>query len=499
MHGTSFALPSSPDDLAGLFNDTVNMNSTRIQQEQQSFANKHDEEVDEHDRFTRWLEKTQMEQEKKYNRTVTILPLPDSLTVADVLPRVRGGVESCYISQFEENRVAIVTFKLPADAITYTEFCAETPIWGLWTFQISRPGVPFTWERRAEVKLYKAAPGMGTVWDRGDIPVEPRTVVLAGSRCLVYKECKPHEVAGIYRALDLHKSQHQKDQVEGMWLDGPVRDQNGAPVYGNLHVWYTSTRAAQEAKLRVVQLEYEYDPCSDSPEKLILNLDDPEEVRIFRHHEPFVDLLALDSKSLLTGAFEGIIDPVQTYWQCRALLSSIPDTDFTGRLQWSLNNLQTGVLAPPAPLSDPFSDTRLTATGLRINSITNYALHQPNTDPASYSLGGISRNIPSLCQSFSANRNVPPDYHLSPLEAYVARTQERQALGFPPYSGAHHTERPYRAIVPPSNFANNNSSSGIGSINTGGNCYNPNNNYSNLGGRNNPQSGRQPRSGFYDS
>ncbi|KAJ0120747.1 hypothetical protein J7T55_015479 [Diaporthe amygdali] len=497
VHGNTFALPSSPDNLAGLSDDPFNMNSTSNRQAQHSFAHITNEDVGEHGRFTRWLEKTQMEQEKKYNRTVTISPLPDSLTVADVLPRVRGGVESCYISQFEENRIAIVTFKLPADAITYAEFCAETPVWGLWTFQISRPGVPFTWERRAKVQLYKTAPGMGTVWNRGDIPTEPRTVVPAGSRCLVYKECKPYEVAGIYRALDLHNSQHQKDQVEGMWLDGPVRDQNGAPIYGDLHVWYTSMRAAQEAKLRVVQLEYEYDPCSDGPEKLILNLDEGE-VRIFRHHEPFVDLLALDSKSLLAFTFEGVIDPVQAFWQCRTPLLSIPDTGITGRLQWSLNNLQTGTLPPPAPLSDPFTDTRVTTTGLCTSSIANHAPQQPKPGPASYSLSGFNQNVASLCQSFTANRNALPGYHLSPLEAYVARTQERQALGFPPYSGARHTEQPYRAIGPPSNFANNSSSGGIGSSNTGGNCCNPNHNYSNLGGLN-PQSGRQPRSGFYDS
>ncbi|KAG6362220.1 hypothetical protein INS49_010450 [Diaporthe citri] len=49
---------------------------------------------------------------------------------------------------------------------------------------ISQPGVSFTWERRAKVNLYKAAPGMGSVWKRGDIPTQPRDVVVAGSRCL---------------------------------------------------------------------------------------------------------------------------------------------------------------------------------------------------------------------------------------------------------------------------------------------------------------------------
>ncbi|KAJ0114320.1 hypothetical protein J7T55_010709 [Diaporthe amygdali] len=80
-----------------------------------------------------------------------------------------------------------------------------------------------------------------------------------------------------------------------------------------------SIMAAREAKLCILQLEYEYDPCSDSPEKLIWNLE-KEEVRMFRHQETSVDLLALDQKILLTGDFEGLVDPVQTYWKCRAPL-----------------------------------------------------------------------------------------------------------------------------------------------------------------------------------
>lgn len=54
-------------------------------------------------------------------------------------------------------------------------------------------------------------------------------------------------VAGIYRALGLHRSQHMRDQVEGMWLDGPVREGEGHLARGSLHVWYTSISRAVEA------------------------------------------------------------------------------------------------------------------------------------------------------------------------------------------------------------------------------------------------------------
>lgn len=47
------------------------------------------------------------------------------------------------------------------------------------------------------------------------------------------------------RALGLNFSQHQRDRVEAMWLDGPMRDEKGKPVYRNLHIWYTSIRAAR--------------------------------------------------------------------------------------------------------------------------------------------------------------------------------------------------------------------------------------------------------------
>lgn len=470
-----------------------------------------DEENEEVDRLARWLEKKEMEQANKYNRTVTISPLPDSVTVADVLPRIRGGVDSCYVSEFEENRVAIVTFKLAADAITYAEFCAESPIWSLWTFEMSRPGVPFTWERRAKVQLHKSAPGMGSAWKPGDIPTNPHPVV-AGSRCLVYKGCKPHEVATIYRTLGLQKSQHQRDQVEGMWIDGPLRDAKGDPVRGNLHVWYTSIKAAQEAKMRVTSLEFEYDPCSNSPEKLLLHVDEGDEVPVFRHHEPFVNLIELDQKSILTGVYEGIVDPAQAYWRSRAAPRPVPDVTagLGARLQWSLQN-NSGPSAmstipgahqlhesfpPPAALSDPFLETQTIATGLAPPQI-------------SYRLSVIDQsNVPEKYQPFAASRAVPPGHHISPLETYVARSQERQALCFPPYHTTSQNEALYRSIQPHGPFSSaadtSNDRTGtvgvIGDAARGINSTNTTNKYSNLGGANiNPQSGRQPRSGFYDS
>ncbi|KAL1857396.1 hypothetical protein Daus18300_010369 [Diaporthe australafricana] len=78
-----------------------------------------------------WLDQSQLEQDAKRNRIVTISPLPEYITVADILPRIRGGIESCIMSRFEETSVAVITFKRATDAITYTEFCAETPVWGL--------------------------------------------------------------------------------------------------------------------------------------------------------------------------------------------------------------------------------------------------------------------------------------------------------------------------------------------------------------------------------
>ncbi|KKY35298.1 hypothetical protein UCDDA912_g04718 [Diaporthe ampelina] len=471
-----------------------------------------DEDNEDAGRLSRWLEQRELEKNNKYNRTVTISPLPDTATVADVLPRIRGGVDSCYVSQFEETRLAVVTFKLPADAITYAEFCAETPIWNLWTFEISRPGVPFTWQRRAKVELFKSAPGMVSVRERGDIPTAPRTVVLAGSRCLVYNECKPHEVVGIYRALGLHRSQHQRDQVEGMWLDGPVRDHQGNPIHGNLHIWYTSIKCAQEAKVRVQALDYEYDPCSDSPEKLLLHLDEGDEVPVFRHHEPFINLLELHQKTLLTGISEGIVNPVYAYWRCRAPVQAALDdmTSLAGRLQWSLQSnagpammptfpttyQQPAVIPPPSALSDPFLDSRPIAKGFPPQP-------QSRGGTTAYTLGRLDSNIPINYQPFAAGRAVPPGHHLSPVETYVARTQERQALGYPPYFRTGQNELPYYSVQPPRSLTSgtNNSSHGIGTLDGMGEHadMNTTNKYSNLGGYNNPQSGRQPRSGFYDS
>lgn len=154
--------------------------------------------------------------------------------------------------------------------------------------------------------------------------MEPRTVVPAGSRSrsLMYKDCKPYQVPE--EGLGLQKSKHQRDQLEGMWLDGPVRGHNGQ-LYGNLHVWYTSIRGAQEAKSRITALEFEFDPCSRGPENLMLYLDESNEVPIFRHHEPFVNLVALDENSILRGACQGMINVAQAYWRFRAPMWPTPD------------------------------------------------------------------------------------------------------------------------------------------------------------------------------
>ncbi|KAH8788099.1 hypothetical protein F5883DRAFT_707165 [Diaporthe sp. PMI_573] len=510
-------MPPCADNIPGFNYEAASVNNPDDDKDLEPFPRLPDEANEELERLARWQKEKEMQDNNKYHRTVTISPLPDTATIADIFPRLRGGVDSCYISQFEETRIAVVTFKLPEDAMTYVEFCAETPIWSLWTFQISRPGVPFTWERRAKVELYKSAPGMGSAWDRADIPLQPRTVVAAGSRCLVYKECKPHEVAGIYRALGLHISQHQRDQVEGMWLDGPVRNHTGNPVYGSLHIWYTSIATAQAAKMRWGPLEYEYDPCSDSPPTLMLYLDEIEgnQVNIFRHYEPFVNLIDVNQKTILDGVLQGIVDPVQAYWRCLAPVRQWPDegASLASRLKWSLLNHggvggqqvnMSGSATPtqrtmvlPTQMADPFIDSRPMGTG--------FTPQQSSQGTTTYTLGGPSQNILLGYPPFTSNGAVLPG-HLSPTQSYVARTQERQALGFPPYSDAnygalsHRNMQPSRAIT--KKVIHGSDDTGGGGVivhNAGSTNTNTNNNYSNLGGPNNPQSGRQPHPGSYDS
>lgn len=133
--------------------------------------------------------------------------------------------------------------------------------------------------------------------------------------------------------------EHQsKSATNGEDTDSPVRDHKGNPIHGNLHIWYTGIKAAQEAKVHVAALDYEYDPCSDSPERLLLYLDEGDEVPVFRHHEPFVNLLELHQKTMLSGISEGTFDPVYAYWHCRAPVQAVPNnmTSLAGRLQWHL-------------------------------------------------------------------------------------------------------------------------------------------------------------------
>ncbi|KAI7783590.1 hypothetical protein LA080_011719 [Diaporthe eres] len=77
------------------------------------------------------------------------------------------------------------------------------------------------------------------------------------------------------------------------------------------------------------------------------------------------------------------------------------------------------VTLPPAALGDPFLDVQPVGTG--------FPPHPSRVMPT-YRLPGIDQNILAEYQSFAANRTVPPGHHLSPLETYVARSQERQVV-----------------------------------------------------------------------
>ncbi|KAG8157185.1 hypothetical protein KVR01_012893 [Diaporthe batatas] len=486
--------------------------------------------TDEVNRLARLVEEMdtkskEADEKERYNRTVVISPLPEDITIADVLPRVRGGIDSSCVSMFNGDRIAVVTFKHPADAITYVEFCAETCIWALWTFRYSRPGVEEEEPRRAEVNLFRSASGMRAGWNRLAILVRSPAAVPTGTRCLVLAGCKPHEVAGIYRALGLGYSQHQRDQVEAMWLDGPARDGNGDPVHGRLHIWYTSIRAAQEAKMRWPPLEYEWDPCSDSPPSLILSIEEIQagEVGIFQHSYPFVNLIEVNQDTIFNGVMNGVVDPARVYF--RPLNAAYPGdgASLATRLQWSLQNRgaaqQPSFNMPPASLAtpfghagamfhaaavaDPFYESLPIAAGipprLRDDGATGTYM---NYDDAGQNLPVRVQNVPARPQPPVAARAV----------------QEPRVLGYPPYthvgrqnnvaSGGFDGAGAVGNVAGQSNVTSGGFDGACqGNVVYGGfdgagraghstNTNNTNNtgNSSNLGG-NNPHSGRQPHRG----
>lgn len=134
-------------------------------------------------------------------------------------------------------------------------------------------------------------------------------------------------------------------------------------------------------------LEFEYDPCSEPPEKLMLHLDEGGEVPIFRHHKPFVDLLEYYEKTILAGILKSAISPINACWRCRAHLRLASESIATlaGRLQWSLQANSGPSMAStfPATLSDPFLDAQPTAAGFpplpRDQGATSYKLGGPRS------------------------------------------------------------------------------------------------------------------------
>jgi hypothetical protein len=302
------------------------------------------------------------------NRTVRISPIPEDVTASDILPRIRGGVESCLISQFQNNRTAVVTFKRHDDAVRYVEFCAKPWVWRLWTFRVSRDGSSIAWEQRAKVEISQPPPGVARYLHGAGIPLRkeilqppPDYNPKADCRCIKFEGRKPDDVPFIYRALGFPISQHQRDQVESMWFDGLVREYRGDPIYGDLHIWFTSIKAAHEAEDRWApyvmahgELTYEPDPCSEPVESLVLRPDEVEGngVAIARHYEPYINLIELNY-TILSGALRGILDlaEAQPHLPTRAPASQILSgpPNLNARLQYSLQSHFGGTSPPYQP------------------------------------------------------------------------------------------------------------------------------------------------------
>lgn len=300
--------------------------------------------------------------QSQYASGVIISPLPDSTTKRDVLCRVRGGkVLSCLLSKLGDTLLAVVTFQDPASARHYVDFCAESFNKDLWTFHASPESVSSSHVEMmtSHVSIYTDAPGLGAIWLREDIPGTLKAYPSTTTRCLYLEDCSVERVAGIWARLGLAGSEHLRDQLEDMWLDGPRWNEATGETSGKLHVWYSGIKAALEAQRRCPGLQFETDPCSIMPaEAFILGPGNctphykhsPEGVYIDHHSYPFPSLLDLHRTSVLHGVAQGILDPYEVFLGIRATQppeENLDPKDLTDRLMHVLR--MHADAAPPRP------------------------------------------------------------------------------------------------------------------------------------------------------
>lgn len=326
----------------------------------------------------------------QYGSLVVISPLPKCITKRNILCRVRGGkVLSCILSKLHGSSVAIVMFGHPNFAQHYVEFCAEPVNKDLWTF-VSDPGsIPFSHVKMtAHVKVYNNAPGLGVTWFHEDIPGFLKSYAASTTRCLYLEKCNVERVIKIWHQLGLAGSEHLRNQLDDMWLDGPEWNAAAGKDCGNLHIWYTDIKSAIEARRRCPDLKHETDPCSVMPDRaFILGPDaakdgsghSSEGIYVDYHSYPIVSLLDLHKASVLEKVFRGVLSPYEVFWGIRNPQSKEEQTEPKNMTERLMHVLRTHIehqgdharssnststlcprpgfaLQPSGGLEDPFMD-----------------------------------------------------------------------------------------------------------------------------------------------
>lgn len=230
---------------------------------------------------------------------VTIHNLPNGISMRDILPRIRGGdIRTATLVNLKNAMCAVITFKEARSAQLYVHvgksFNDE-----IWTF---RGGEEDAEPSRAQISYIPIFDTNKFFDDSINIPLEPRfsMEVDLATRCLAITKCSFELIEEIWKAFRLNdqlRSPHYASQFEDIWLGDFQRGRGGWIEYATLHIWYTNTNMAVGARQRAfgrhwaVNMQYEDDPCNNSPSVLFFRSSRQDDPGFAWHSNPNYSLL----------------------------------------------------------------------------------------------------------------------------------------------------------------------------------------------------------------
>lgn len=189
---------------------------------------------------------------------VVVFPLPNDITIRDVLARISGGaLARATLAHFNNVKTAVITFKEAQSASKYSQICKK-PSTSPWDLTASDTNKAPDDERVVMVVLPKLQhPVQHDPFESLLTPYlySPfRQLPSTATRCIAIKNVPLNKLPQIWSLLGLANHllvPHYRNQVEDIWLDRPTMQtvDDKRVVHMNMHIWFTSIGMAHTSRI----------------------------------------------------------------------------------------------------------------------------------------------------------------------------------------------------------------------------------------------------------